>query len=196
MHSCFESYPYHHPNLLLRNSFFASRYTNARISIMLLCILPFLIGTIGLWTIDKSAPYGRLVCLWICFTYTAAWSLSMSVATANTAGHTKKITTNAMLIIGYCLGNFIGPFFFKSDQAPGYTLGVGMMFLCVGVQVLCLIALWILLWVRNRARRELLLSMEDRNVQNLVAEKALMDETDLQNEYFQVSLLTKRDYVP
>lgn len=50
----------------------------------------------------------------------------MSVATANTAGHTKKVTTNAMLLIGendhdpswkglmanaltgYCLGNFIG----------------------------------------------------------------------------------------
>ncbi|KAJ5742729.1 major facilitator superfamily transporter [Penicillium nucicola] len=43
--------------------FFASRYSNARISIMIICIIPFLVGTIGLWTIQKSNPYGRLVCL-------------------------------------------------------------------------------------------------------------------------------------
>ncbi|KAF1846560.1 uncharacterized protein K460DRAFT_417614 [Cucurbitaria berberidis CBS 394.84] len=59
----------------------------------------------------------------------------MSVATANTAGHTKKVTTNAFLLIGYCLGNFIGLFFFLAKQAPQYELGVGMMFFCIGIQV-------------------------------------------------------------
>ncbi|KAJ5888320.1 hypothetical protein N7495_008361 [Penicillium taxi] len=165
--------------------YFASRYPNTRIMIMLLCIIPFLAGTIGLWTIDQSKPYGRLVCLWISFAYTAAWSLSMSVATANTAGHTKKIITNAMLIIGYCLGNFVGPFFFKTNQAPRYNLGIGMMFFCVGIQVICLISIWVLLWRRNCSRREMHASMENKDIRALAAEKALLDETDLQNQYFQ-----------
>ncbi|KAL4946053.1 major facilitator superfamily domain-containing protein [Aspergillus oleicola] len=128
--------------------FFATHYPNARIATMLVCILPFLAGTLGLHLLDSetSNPYGRLVCLWISFAYTASWTLCMSVATANTAGHTKKITTNAMVIIGYCLGNFIGPFFFKSAQAPGYAL----------VQILSLLALWGLLWWRNMAREKLM----------------------------------------
>ena len=50
--------------------------------------------------VPQSIPYGRLVCLWISFSYTATWTLSMSVATANTAGHTKKVTTNATLLVG------------------------------------------------------------------------------------------------
>ncbi|KAL4903875.1 hypothetical protein BDW74DRAFT_179460 [Aspergillus multicolor] len=167
--------------------FFATRYPNARLLTMLLCIIPFLVGVLGLWLLPSSNPYGRLVCLWISFAYTAAWTLSMSVATANTAGHTKKITTNALLIIGYCLGNFVGPFFFKNEQAPRYPLGVGMMFFCIAAQVICLVGLWVLLWWRNSQRRA---AWKERGVSEgsriaLAFEKGMLDETDFENEYFQ-----------
>lgn len=85
---------------LTTRRYFASRYPNARLVVMLVCLIPFLAGTIGTWLVPQSIPYGRLVCLWISFSYTATWTLSMSVATANTAGHTKKVATNAMLLIG------------------------------------------------------------------------------------------------
>ncbi|KAM5344041.1 hypothetical protein ACJ41O_012578 [Fusarium nematophilum] len=162
--------------------FFASHYPNMRISVMVLALVPFLVGTLGLWMIDQSKPYGRLACLWISFAYTAAWSLAMSVATANTAGHTKKITTNALLIIGYCLGNFAGPFFFKANQAPNYNLGVTMMLVCVGLQILCLGCLWLLLWSRNRSRRDEHQNTPENVMQ--VHEQGLSDQTDLQNKYF------------
>ncbi|CAK4033220.1 major facilitator superfamily transporter [Lecanosticta acicola] len=134
-------------------TYFASTFPNSRLAIMLICLVPFLAGTIGTWLVPQSVPYGRLVCLWISFSYTATWTLSMSVATANTAGHTKKVTTNATLLVGYCLGNFIGPFFFLTSQAPRYELGVGMMFFCIGIQVLSICGIWALLWIRNRKRR-------------------------------------------
>ena len=163
-------------------TYFASRIANARLAIMLICLVPFLAGTIGTWLIPQNVPYGRLVCLWISFSYTATWTLSMSVATANTAGHTKKITTNAMLLIGYCLGNFVGPFFFKAPQAPRYNLGVGMMFFCIGVQVLCISGIWLLLWRRNAASKHL------RTVENAMQarELGLQDVTDRKNPYFEV----------
>lgn len=78
---------------------------------MLIRLVPFLAGIICTWLIPQSILYDRLVCLWISFSYTATWTLSMSVAAANTAGHTKKATTNTILLIGYCLDNFIEPFF-------------------------------------------------------------------------------------
>ncbi|KAI1255392.1 hypothetical protein MGN70_003458 [Eutypa lata] len=165
---------------------FASYVRNSRLPIMLICLAPFFAGVCGLWLIDESKPYGRLVCLWISFTYTATWTLSMAVATANTAGHTKKITTNAMLLIGYCLGNFVGPFFFKSDQAPGYSLGVGMMFFCIAVQVFCLVGIWVLLWARNRKRSRFIQGVSPDNNDPAVQgyERGLLDETDLENPYF------------
>ncbi|KAL2788555.1 major facilitator superfamily domain-containing protein [Aspergillus keveii] len=167
--------------------FFASHYPNARLLIMILCIIPFLAGVLGLWLIAESNPYGRLACLWISFAYTASWTLCMSVATANTAGHTKKITVNAMVLIGYCLGNFIGPFFFKTEQAPVYPLGVGMMFFCIAVQVLSLVALWVLLWMRNRERRGICEreGVDEVRRLRLAYENGMQDETDLQNEFFQ-----------
>lgn len=111
----------------------------------------------------------------------------MSVATANTAGHTKRITTNAVLLIGYCLGNFIGPFFFKIEQAPTYPLGVGMMLLCIGIQVLCLVSIWLLLWSRNKSRRSIHAELEGNGHRVEAFERALLDETDFENKYFQVS---------
>lgn len=149
---------------------------------MLTCLVPFLVGLIGLQTIGYDRPYGRLACLWISFAYTATWTLSMSVATANTAGHTKKVTVNAMLLIGYCLGNFIGPFFFKSAQAPQYELGVGMMFFCLAMQVLCILGIWVLLWWRNKGKQEPQTEGETLEAQR----NGFLDMTDLDNPYFKV----------
>lgn len=111
----------------------------------------------------------------------------MAVATANTAGHTKKITTNALLIIGYCLGNFIGPFFFKADQAPTYDLGVGMMFFCIALQVTCLVGIGTLFRVRNKKRSSIIVGSdpEDHSTARMY-ERGLQDETDLKNPYFKV----------
>lgn len=150
---------------------------------MLVCLVPFLVGLIGLQTVSYSAPYGRLACLWICFAYTATWTLSMSVATANTAGHTKKVTVNAMLLIGYCLGNFVGPFFFKSYQSPQYELGVGMMFFCLAVQICCIVGIGILFWMRNKRKQVPSTLAEERAAQ----ENGFLDMTDMQNPYFKVS---------
>ncbi|CZS75357.1 unnamed protein product [Fusarium graminearum] len=161
----------------------ASTIKNSRIPIMILALVPFLAGVLGLHFLPHSDAYARLACLWISFSYTATWTLSMAVSMANTAGHTKKITTNAILLIGYCLGNFVGPFFFKTNQAPTYALGVGMMFACIAIQVVSLVSLWVLLWMRNRSRREY--HTEGDENQRRGWEMGLLDKTDLENKHFQ-----------
>jgi ACS family allantoate permease-like MFS transporter len=164
--------------------FVASSYENARFPVMLACLVPALAGVLGMWLLPQTNPYGRLVCLWITFSYTASWSLSMSVVIANTAGHTKKATSAAILLIGYCLGNFIGPFFFLSEQAPRYQLGVGMMLTCIAIQVLCILGAWALLWNRNRTRAASNATRAHDPVDG--QSRALNDETDLENPNFKV----------
>ncbi|KAJ4368343.1 hypothetical protein N0V83_006699 [Neocucurbitaria cava] len=92
-----------------------------------------------------------------------------------------KITTNAFLLIGYCLGNFIGPFFFLAEQAPQYELGVGMMFFCIGVQVLSIVGLWVLLWMRNKSRASANVSEQDV-IEGY--ENGFRDLTDKENVHF------------
>jgi hypothetical protein len=77
----------------------------------------------------------------------------MVVVAVNIAGHMKKTTINALLLMGYCLGNFVGPFFFLTAQALTYNLGAGIVFFCVGIQALCIVCIWVLLIWRNKKRR-------------------------------------------
>lgn len=95
------------------------------------------------------------------------------------ADRSEKVTTNAILLIGYCLGNFIGPFFFLDSQAPTYTLGVGMMFFCVGVQVLSILGIMLVLWRRNNARKQYWAENSPTG-----HDLGLMDMTDRGNKYF------------
>lgn len=66
-----------------------------------------------------------------------------------------------------------------------------MMFFCIGVQVLCLVGIWALLWFRNRSRRALHADVQTAELHVLAYERGLMDETDLQNKYFKVSISIK-----
>lgn len=166
-------------------TFIASSFENARLLTMFVCLLPTLAGVIGQWTLPQNEHWGRLVCLWITFTYTATWSLSMSVVTANTAGHTKKSASAAIHLIGYCLGNFIGPFFFRKQQAPRYELGVGMMITCLGIQFICILGLYLLFSNRNRKRAMQEAVFPDLEVHG--QSLALDNQTDLMNPGFKVS---------
>lgn len=62
---------------------------------------------------------GRLICYYLTGPYNAAFVMILSMQVANTAGHTKKVVTNAVLFLGYCTGNLAGPFFYKDAQKCG-----------------------------------------------------------------------------
>lgn len=50
----------------------------------------------------------------------ASLPLMYSWGSANWAGHTKKVTMNAIILISFCLGNIIGPLTFRKQDAPDY----------------------------------------------------------------------------
>jgi len=150
----------------------------------LLFIIPFFVGLLGLRLIPDSKPWGRLISLWLCFSFSSPYGIGMALANANTAGHTKRITTNAMYIIGAGLGSFIGPFFFKPNQEPYYTLGFDFMFVAFALEVFVLIALFVVLWMRNRKKR-----MARGNAEIdfwLMGQNGFLDQTDVENKEFLV----------
>ncbi|KAI1105638.1 allantoate permease [Jackrogersella minutella] len=50
----------------------------------------------------------------------AALPMVYSYSAANYAGHTKKVTMNAVVLISFCLGNIIGPLTFRDADKPQY----------------------------------------------------------------------------
>ncbi|KAJ5524309.1 hypothetical protein N7513_009429 [Penicillium frequentans] len=50
----------------------------------------------------------------------SALPLMYSLVGANVAGHTKKVSMNAILLMSFCLGNILGPLTFRTEDAPNY----------------------------------------------------------------------------
>jgi len=65
--------------------------------------------------LPSKAKAGKLIGNYMTNTIGASLPLVYSLAAANFAGHTKKITINAILLMSFCVGNIIGPLTFQPD---------------------------------------------------------------------------------
>jgi amino acid transporter len=108
----------------------------------------------------------------------------LSLATANIAGHTKKVVASACLFLGYCTGNIAGPFFYKNDQAPNYPLGIWSM---ITVNLLEVVVALVFMFIcsRENARRDRLQGVtEGERVEQDLTATAFSDMTDKENLNF------------
>ncbi|WYZ35856.1 hypothetical protein EsH8_X_000503 [Colletotrichum jinshuiense] len=97
---------------------------NNRCFMLVLFLLPNVAGAFGMRFVPDEQQVGKLICYYLTGSINASFVLLLSLQTANIAGHTKKVVTSACLFLGYCVGNIAGPFFYKSNQAPKYELGI------------------------------------------------------------------------
>ena len=168
------------------NDWVARKGYNSRIYFLVLFLIPNIAGCFGLRYVPLDQHVGRLICYYLTGPYNAAFVLVLSLQTANIAGHTKKVTTNAALFLGYCTGNIAGPFFFKTNQTPVYTLGIWMMIVSHLLEGSCVLLLRALLAQENK-RRDRLQSGGERD-QHL-DETAFGDLTDKENLNFRYVLI-------
>lgn len=75
---------------------------------ILLFLAPNVAGAFGLRFVAQEHNVARLICYYLTGPYNAAFVLILSLTTANTAGHTKKVITNGVLFLGYCTGEMLG----------------------------------------------------------------------------------------
>lgn len=84
--------------------------------------VPTLTGALMLKLLPAHDKWSRLAGLWLSTMLAPLLPLLLSFCASNTAGFTKKSVTLAMMFVGYCVGNFVGPQFFISTEAPGYKV--------------------------------------------------------------------------
>ncbi|KAL7423536.1 hypothetical protein Q5752_001116 [Cryptotrichosporon argae] len=83
------------------------------------------------------------------------WGLTMASLSANTVGYTKKATANAIQIIAYGIGNWLGPQTFQSSTAPVYRTGKTVLAVFFGLCIVDLFFLRNINWRENRRRDRL-----------------------------------------
>lgn len=132
-----------------------AKRTNMRVFWIVVFVLPNIAGAFGLYFLPDSNKAGRLICYYLTGPYNAAFVLILSLVTSNTAGHSKKVMTNAVTFLGYCVGNIAGPFFYKSSQAPRFPLGIGSLLFSHFFEIALVIALaFYLKWENKRRDRK------------------------------------------
>ncbi|CAI7615524.1 hypothetical protein N7533_008537 [Penicillium manginii] len=114
--------------------------------------------------------------------YSVNFPLTLAMSTGNIGGFTKKTTVNAMIFIGYCAGNIIGPHLFFDHEAPSYPSGFLAMLICFGITFCIPIALRFYLIWENRRRDRLDQGNIGDSIEDLNA--ALLDKTDKELLHF------------
>ncbi|KAI9148730.1 hypothetical protein HJFPF1_10772 [Paramyrothecium foliicola] len=109
--------------LQLIMSYLAYRYANIRTYLILIAQLGTTLAALLLWKLPLSEKGGLLFALYILPSVGGGYAVLMGLQIANTAGYTKRSIASSGLYIGYCLGNFVGPLAFKTEDAPRYEPG-------------------------------------------------------------------------
>jgi hypothetical protein len=94
---------------------------------MIFTTLVSMVGMLLVWKLNPNEVVGRVLGLSLSVAYVVNIPLSLSIITSNVAGFTKKSVTSAMLFVGYCIGNIVGPQFFHSYEAPSYPVGITLL---------------------------------------------------------------------
>ncbi|KLJ09649.1 hypothetical protein EMPG_14928 [Blastomyces silverae] len=156
----------------------AARWSNRRCLVTIFaCCVPIL-GAILVYSIERSNIAGQMVGLYCLYTYFGPYVVGISLAQANTAGHTKKAVQYSILYIGYCVGNLIGPQTFRESQAPEYTSGFIAMLVSYCASIALMAGYWALAILANKRRPENTECEEDELI------TLFQDKTDFQQKNF------------
>lgn len=170
---------------ILSATFVAGR-TNTRGFNACALIIPSIIGGALMAFLPKNASAGKLIGNYMTNTGGAALPLVYSFAAANFAGHTKKVTINAILLMSFCIGNIIGPLTFQPDgKDPPEYIPAKIAIMATGVlAVVAILALVSMLWMENKKRDKEEAAMGGYPH---VIDSEFMDRTDKENKEFRYS---------
>ncbi|KXJ87119.1 major facilitator superfamily domain-containing protein [Microdochium bolleyi] len=124
----------------------------ARTVIMAWHMLASVIGALMIRQVAPEHQWARFFGYCLSLGYSANFPMLLAMTSSNIGGFTKKTTANAMIFIGYCAGNIIGPQLFFQSEAPSYPSGFLAMIICFCLGFAACVALRFYLPWQNRRR--------------------------------------------
>ncbi|CAG9942981.1 unnamed protein product [Clonostachys rosea f. rosea IK726] len=139
---------------ILGSGWLATRFQRKGLVIASMSVLPA-IGTILMLTVPRQHKGVLLFGYYLVSCLAAITPLFYAWQAQNTGGDTKKKCTSAVVFIGMCTGNVIGPLLYSTDDAPLYRPGLIanlIMFTLVGV-LSALVPFYLMYLNRQHAKR-------------------------------------------
>ncbi|EXJ55756.1 hypothetical protein A1O7_08686 [Cladophialophora yegresii CBS 114405] len=173
--------------IVLLSGYLSDRW-NDRSLVMLICLIPTIVAAGLMYGLDpEGIPKSKGALLFASYlsgTFGAAFMLLLAWNASNIAGHSKKVTANALTLVGFCTGNILGTQTFQESEAPGYKSGKIAIVACLTAQVCVCFALRYCNDRLNKKNQQRLAEMSE-DEKAIVREKlAYSDETDLKNPFF------------
>ncbi|EPS95177.1 hypothetical protein FOMPIDRAFT_1025921 [Fomitopsis schrenkii] len=154
-----------------------------------------ILGAILVTTLPWSDKVGLLFSYWIAINEIAPFVIFLAWVGNVTAGHTKRVTTNAIVMVGYAVGNAVGPQYWQSRYNPRNRVPWAILAACWAASLLILLATRFYLAAENRKRdsepRDATYDdvyVVDEKGEEKKVDKAFLDLTDMQNRDFRYVL--------
>ncbi|BEJ11813.1 hypothetical protein CspHIS471_0202730 [Cutaneotrichosporon sp. HIS471] len=161
---------------------------NSRTLVCAIFMLPTIGGALGFLLAPEKAYIGRLICFYLTGSYQASFVLSLSLITSNTGGQTKLMITSGMIWFGACIGNIVGPFFYRTEQAPKYQLGIGSLLVANCIELALFVVLrYSFIWENKKKakQREALRAAGGDEIQSQTMTAFTVGLTDKTNPNFE-----------
>ncbi|KAK3054088.1 hypothetical protein LTR09_004866 [Extremus antarcticus] len=127
------------------------RWQNKRTWVIVVCQSGTVLSALLLWQLPRDATGGLLYGAFTLACFGGSYAVLMGLQTANTAGYTKKSVSASWIFLGYCLGNFVGPLLFKTEDAPVYAPGFqAVVITSLLVAVLAVVYRYLSIWENKK----------------------------------------------
>ncbi|RXW18286.1 hypothetical protein EST38_g7565 [Candolleomyces aberdarensis] len=165
----------------------------------ILTSIPPLVGSILINILPSENKIALLFMYWLSFWVSIPYTVFLGWVTSLTAGHTKRITTNAIVLIAAYLGLAVGPLMWKKQYQPRNRIPWIIVSLCVFVSAVLLLMLRTMLALENKRREReprstkydevyVKRELDDGTVAKQHVDKAFLDLTDIENREFRYVL--------
>ncbi|KAJ7739470.1 MFS general substrate transporter [Mycena maculata] len=175
-----------------------SAKTGSRAWVAFIYFIPNMLGTILVNVLPWSNKVGLLFGVWLTGVGTTGFVISLSWVSAVTAGHTKRVTTNAIMLGAYCIGNSAGPFMWQAKYKPRNRVPWIVIGICYACCMLLVLGIRYLLVAENKRREaeppqddgyddvfmERLATDGSGVTEKVKVDKEFLDLTDVQNRDF------------
>ncbi|KAJ7809990.1 MFS general substrate transporter [Mycena olivaceomarginata] len=173
----------------------AARLPNSRAWVGIAYILPSILAVFLTELLPWSNKIGLLFGIWLTGTAVTSFVILLSWLSNVTAGHTKRITSNTILLCAYCAGNSVAPQMWLAKYKPRNHVPWIVIACCYGFMIVLLVALRTYLVAENKRRDAegvddtydnvyIQRATEDGGSEKVKIDKEYLDLTDIQNRAF------------
>ncbi|EGN95575.1 hypothetical protein SERLA73DRAFT_186666 [Serpula lacrymans var. lacrymans S7.3] len=177
----------------------ASQWFIGRAYAGVLMYIPAILGAILVNTLPSGNKIGLLFSYWVSIFAIAPFAIFLGWVSSITSGHTKRITTNGIVLCAYAIGNAVGQFMWKAQYQPRNHVPWAVIASCNFASAIAMVILrfWFV-WDNKRRDAEkhddtyddvyIMVVEEDGTKIERKVDKAFLDLSDKQNRDFRYIL--------